>query len=408
MKSPLVWHDSKRFTLNPKDPVFYCNPYDTYREMQSRDSPVYWEEYSMWCLTGFEEVNSCLRDKRFARLPPPGFERKPYNSRLTDFAATEKYSLLALEPPQHTRLRRLVNRAFVSRQVETMEQEISALAHACIDKFETEGKAELLSQYATPIPVIVIARLLGVPETSTDRLLEWSHAMVKVYTMTQSQQDELDANKASIEFIAFLRDQIKSHRTHPDDKLLSHLIKLQSEPDGPTDEEIISVVILLLNAGHEATVHQLGNAVAALIRNPPKNKNWWQHVEEADRIVAECMRYDAPLHLFTRFAQEDVALSSEVSITAGTEIALLLGAANHCPVSFNLPSKFDASRPDANHVSLGAGIHFCVGAPLAKLELRIALAVLFERLPTVQLAGEPRYRDSFHFHGLESLNVKWR
>ncbi len=407
VSSPLHWKDSRHFSLNPKDPVFYQNPYASYKEMHKRQGPVYWQEYGMWCLTGFDQVNQCLRDKRFARLPPAGFERKPYPTHLKDFAETERFSLLALEPPEHTRLRRLVNRAFVSRQVESMESEITRLAHTCIDQFEASGEAELLSQYATPIPVTVITRLLGIPESSTDNLLAWSHSMVKVYTMTQSHQDELDANNASIAFIKFLKEQIESRRSAPDDKLLSQLINLQSEPDGPSDVEIISVVILLLNAGHEATVHQIGNAVVNILRQPPDNPLWWQSKKEADRVVAECLRYDAPLHLFTRYAQEDVQLDTDVKITAGTEIALLLGAANHCPMSFDSASAFDVSRTDANHVSLGAGTHFCVGAPLAKLELRIALSVLFERLPSMQLAEDPRYRDSFHFHGLESLKVKW-
>jgi len=403
----IQWRDSQRFSLNPKDPGFYHNPYQFYREMHERNGPVYWEEYGLWCLVGFDVVNRCLRDKRFARLPPEGFEKKPYASHLHDFAATEKYSLLALEPPQHTRLRRLVNRAFVSRQVETMEREITDLTHACIDSFEADGKAELLSQFATPIPVTVIARLLGIPESSTDKLLEWSHAMVKVYTMTQSHQDELDANQASVEFIAFLMEQIVNLRRQPDDKLLSHLISLQSEADGPTDDEIVSVAILLLNAGHEATVHQIGNAVATLIRNAPENPQWWQDPTEAEKVVAECMRYDAPLHLFTRYAQQKVALSDDVVVEAGTEIALLLGAANHCPVAFESPQQFEPARTDANHVSLGAGIHFCVGAPLAKLEMRIALCTLFERLHMLRLSEEPRYRDSFHFHGLDALHVTW-
>jgi len=401
------WQSERHFSLDPKNPVFYSNPYAAYREMHERGGPVYWQEYNLWCLTGFEEVNRCLRDKRFARLPPPGFEGKPYASHLRDFATTERYSLLALEPPQHTRLRKLVNRAFVSRQVETMEQEITALAHACIDSFEADGSAELLSQFATPIPVTVIARLLGVPESSTDKLLEWSHAMVKVYTMTQSHQDEIDANAASAGFIAFLQDQIRAHRKNPDEKLLSHLINMQSEDDGPTDDEIISIVILLLNAGHEATVHQLGNAVVSILRHPPDNKYWWNDTALADKVVAECMRYDPPLHLFTRFAQENVELSEGVELSAGTGIALLLGAANHCPLSFGTPEEFCHDRPDANHVSLGAGIHFCVGAPLARLELRIALSALFKRLPSLRLTSEPVYRNSFHFHGLESLQVAW-
>ena len=162
-----------------------------------------------------------------------------------------------------------------------------------------------------------------------------------------------------------------------------------------------------MNAGHEATVHQIGNAVATLIRSPPENPQWWQDPTEAEKVVAECMRYDAPLHLFTRYAQQKVALSDDVVVEAGTEIALLLGAANHCPVAFESPQQFEPARTDANHVSLGAGIHFCVGAPLAKLEMRIALCTLFERLHMLRLSEEPRYRDSFHFHGLDALHVTW-
>ena len=172
-----------------------------------------------------------------------------------------------------------------------MEQEISDLTHTCIDKFEADGSAELLSQFATPIPVTVIVRLLGVPESAVDKLLAWSHAMVKVYTLTQSYQDELDANEASIEFIQFLKDQIKKHKNHADDKLLSHLISLQSETDGPTDAEIISIVVLLLNAGHEATVHQLGNAILNLIKHPPSNTQWWNDRNTADSI---CLLYTSP------------------------------------------------------------------------------------------------------------------
>jgi len=165
-------------------------------------------------------------------------------------------------------------------------------------------------------------------------------------------------------------------------------------------------VILLLNAGHEATVHQLGNAIVNIIRNPPENNRWWNDREQAYKVVAECMRHDAPLHLFTRFAQEKVQLSDTVTVEAGDEIALLLGAANHCPLQFESPEKFDTTR-SGDHVSLGAGIHFCVGAPLARLELRVALSLLFKRLPGLKLTSDPQYRDSFHFHGLESLHVAW-
>jgi unspecific monooxygenase len=374
--------------------------------MRQRGGPVYWEQYSMWCLLNFDDVNACLRDKRFARLPP-GTTHNSYPSHLDAFAATEQFSLLALEPPRHTRLRRLVNRAFVSRQVETMAGDIAALSHACIDRFEADGEAELLSQFATPIPVTVIARLLGVPESSTDNLLEWSHAMVRVYTLIQSHEDELAANSASEAFIEFLHQQIGECRKHPRADLLSHLIRLQSDPDGPTDDEITSIAILLLNAGHEATVHQMGNSIRSILLNPPDDKHWYKDAAVAEKIVDECLRYDAPLHLFTRYAQQDVELADGVVVKKGEQVALLLGAANRCPHRFENANNFDTARQSNQNVTLGAGVHFCVGAPLARLELRIALSTLFERLPDLRLRNQPEYRNSYHFHGLESLQVTW-
>lgn len=402
-----AWIDHHRFRQNPRDPAFYQNPYELYARLHERGGPVFWEDYGMWCLTEFKAVDQCLRDKRFARLPPAEHDRNPYPSHLASFAETEEYSLLALEPPQHTRLRKLVNRAFVSRQVEKMADEIEHLAHHCIDRFEADGKAELLSQYATPIPAIVIARLLGVPESEVDDLLRWSHAMVKVYTLTQSVEEEHEANAAAAEFIVRLQQLIKEKRLRPSGDLLSHMLQLQNHDDGPTDHEIVCVAILLLNAGHEATVHQLGNSIVKLLHDPPGKTDWWKDSSYAEAIVAECMRHDAPLHLFTRFAQEQVSLSDEVAIDAGAEIALLLGAANHCPHQFADADAFVAGRADANHVSFGAGLHFCVGAPLARLELRIALSVIFQRLPNMRLDGPAMYRDSYHFHGMEAVNVVW-
>jgi unspecific monooxygenase len=402
----LDWTGPSQISLDPKDPAFYSDPYRFYDEMRQRGGPVYWEQYSMWCLLNFDDVNACLRDKRFARLPP-GTTHNSYPSHLDAFAATEQFSLLALEPPRHTRLRRLVNRAFVSRQVETMAGDIAALSHACIDRFEADGEAELLSQFATPIPVTVIARLLGVPESSTDNLLEWSHAMVRVYTLIQSHEDELAANRASEAFIEFLHQQISECRKQPRADLLSHLIRLQSDPDGPTDDEITSIAILLLNAGHEATVHQMGNSIRSILLNPPDDKHWYKDAAAAEKIVDECLRYDAPLHLFTRYAQQDVELADGVVVKKGEQVALLLGAANRCPHRFENANNFDTARQSNQNVTLGAGVHFCVGAPLARLELRIALSTLFERLPDLRLRNQPEYRNSYHFHGLESLQVTW-
>ncbi len=331
---------------------------------------------------------------------------------LNSFAAAEKYSLLAMEPPGHTRLRKLVNRAFVSRSIGRMEPVIRAIAHACIDDFPESGSVELLQHYATPIPLNVITRLLGVPQSSGPQLVAWSHAMVRVYTLTQTHEEEVLANQAAADFQAFLREVIAQKRKAPGDDLLSHILSMRHETQPITDEEIVSVAILLLNAGHEATVHQLGNAVLTLLNHysDADRDTLLQALadnDQADAIVAECMRFAAPLHLFTRYAQQDMAIGGGINIARGEEIGLLLAAANRCPKHFDRPDVFVPGRADAAHLSLGAGIHYCVGAHLSKLELRIALQVLFERLPGLRLAEQPQYQDAFHFHGLSSLQLQW-
>lgn len=376
--------------------------------------PVFWEEYGFWCLADFASVNAALRDRRFARLPPPGNQTPALADHLARFAAAEKYSLLALEPPDHTRLRKRVNRAFVNRQVELMSSDIQASANRRIDTFAHDGSVELLSRYATPIPVTVITRLLGVPESAGHQLIDWSHAMVKVYTLTQTLEEERLADQAAGEFSTFLQEIIDVKRRHPGEDLLSLLTGPDAQGDTLSDEEIISVAILLLNAGHEATVHQLGNAVNTLTRHYPPGKPRQALLQllsddsSADAVVNECLRIDAPLHLFMRFAQETIDLGKGVTLRAGEQVGLLLGAANRCPQRFAEADSFNPLRQDAGNLSLGAGIHFCIGAPLARLELRIALQVLFSRLPDLVTRSDPHYLDAYHFHGLRQLQVCWQ
>ncbi|MFK7993707.1 MAG: cytochrome P450 [Granulosicoccus sp.] len=397
---------------DPRDPEFVSDPYSRYARWHTRPGPVFWTDYGFWCLTRYETVNRILRDRRFARLHPADIGKKPVPEHLHDFAAAEKYSLLAMEPPEHTRLRKLVNRAFVSHQIGRLAPVIHAMAHACVDTFQSEAPAELLRHYATPIPLNIITRLLGVPESAGSDLVTWSHAMVRVYTLTQTRDEEIAANRAASEFQEFLRTVINEKRKTPGDDLLSHMLSVADESQPITDEEIISVTILLLNAGHEATVHQLGNAIYVLLQNYAGSRRsellaTLADDAKADEIVAECLRFAAPLHLFTRYAQEDVMLDGGVQLSRGEQVGLLLGAANRCPEKFRQPDQFRPGRADAAHLSLGAGIHFCIGAQLARLELRIALQVLFERLPDLTLAESPSYQDAFHFHGLQSLKVRW-
>jgi cytochrome P450 len=389
-------------SLDPRDPAFYNNPYPTYREIRAAAPAFYWEEYGYWCFARHEDVNALLRDRRFGRQITHLVSRERLGwpeipQHLAPFYAFEAHSLLELEPPAHSRIRALVNRAFVARAIEGLRPRIAALAHSLITEFAGAGKADLLESFATPIPVAIIADLLGVPREMTPQLLTWSHRMVAMYQARRDAEIEAQAVAATLEFTGFMRDYVERRRADPRDDLLTQLIAAEQEGQKLSTDELITTAILLLNAGHEATVHAVANGIKALL----------EHGLRADgdpRLVEELLRYDAPLHLFTRYALEDVEVQG-VKLRQGEQVGLLLGAANRDPERFADPDRFDPRREPCPHVSFGAGIHFCVGAPLARLEMQVALPILFERLPRLALTETPRYRDSFHFHGLERLDV---
>lgn len=393
--------------LDPTAPAFYQNPYETYAFLHQKSPIFYWEDYQIWCFGDFQDVNNLLRDKRFGRENKWGAPLNNVAGRnhLSDFDRLESGSLLEREAPAHTRLRILVNRAFVSRSVERLKPRIETIANDLIDQFPTSEPFDLLTHFATSIPVVIICELLGVPAQEADRLLNWSHAMCEMYLPSRSMESGQRANQASLEFSEFLKNHIKTHRGRGTDDLLSALISVRDTGEKLSDDELISTCVLLLNAGHEATVHQTGNAVKTLLENHQSPLELFNTAEQTAATVEECLRFDAPLHMFTRYANEDVKLDGAGMIKAGGSIGLLLGMANRDPKAFEQPDSFNPTRPDQKNVSFGAGIHFCVGAPLARLELQTSLKTLFQRIPSLKLADNPSYRNSFHFHGLESLMV---
>src|SRR6185437_1353157 len=319
---------------------------------------------------------------------------------------TEKYSLLALEPPNHTRLRTLVNRAFVSRNVEQLRPRIEKLANDLIDQFEGKHEVELLKAFAAPLPATVIAEMIGLPADIAPQLVAWSNRMVQMYMYGVTEATEHDANAAARDFMDYLKPVIAERRADPRQDLLSHMLTAR-EDDRLSEEEVISTTILLLNAGHEATVHTTGNAVKTILESGLDPKTLFVTPEQTAATVEEALRFDAPLHMFTRFALEDVELEGGISLKKGEVIGLMLGAANRDPKRFAHADRFDPFRTDGANVSFGAGIHFCIGAPLARIELQVALAELFRRLPRLRLAEPPRYNNVYHFHGLERLVVAW-
>ena len=395
--------------LDPRDPTFFNNPYPAYHAIRHRAPVFFWKQFGMWCFASHADVTALFRDKRFGRQilhkatrEELGWPEMP--SHVKAFYDVEDHSLLSLEPPDHTRLRTLINRAFVSRQVERLAPRIEQLAHDLIDGFQSQSRVELIEAFATPIPVIVIAELLGVPTDMTPQLLEWSHKMVAMYQFGRTREAEDLAVKATNEFVSYLKAYIALRRKRPQDDLMSHLIAAESEGQTLTEEELISTCILVLNAGHEATVHALGNGVKAILEEGIDAHSLFSDVASGERLVEELLRFDAPLHLFTRYVLEDLEWQG-LRFKKGEEIGLMLGAANRDPARFVDPDRLDPTRDPNPQQSFGGGIHFCVGAPLARLEMRVALKVLFERLPWLRLARTPVYRDAYHFHGLERLDV---
>ncbi|MDP9138736.1 MAG: cytochrome P450 [Pseudomonadota bacterium] len=398
-------------SLDPRDAGFVQDPYTAYRAIRAASPRFKWEQYGYWCLARYADVAAVLRDRRFGRQIDHLMSRKErglpeHAADLRPFYEFERHSLLELEPPAHTRIRSLVNRAFLSRQIDRLRPRIAAIANELIDGFAGHRETDLLPAFAIPIPVIVIAEVLGVPATMAPSLLDWSHKMVAMYQFRRGEEVERDAVAATQAFTAFMRAHVKERRQAPADDLLSALIAAEAEGSKLSEDEMIVTAILLLNAGHEATVHAIGNAVKALLEHDRQAVAEFASGGEVRTVVEELLRFDAPLHLFTRYALEDVDLDG-LRLGKGEEIGLLLASANRDDARFPDPDCLIPARFPNPHVSFGAGIHFCVGAPLARLELEVALWVLFARLPGLRLTATPRYRDSYHFHGLESLQVAW-
>jgi unspecific monooxygenase len=385
---------------SPVDPAFVQDPYPFYERARAEGPLFRWNDYDLVCTTSAAVTNAILRDRRFGREVP--VEIAPdIPPHLRPFYDVEAHSMLELEAPRHTRLRSLVLRAFTSRRIAALAAEITDLSHALIDSLPS-GEVDLLPAFAQKLPVIVIARLLGVPEDRAPDLLAWSNAMVGMYQARRTRATENAAAAAAAAFASFLRSYVDDRRSRPSDDLITHLIAAEEAGDRLTTDELITTCILLLNAGHEATVHTLGNGVKALIEAAASAQAL--SPDGVESTVEEILRFDPPLHLYTRWAYEEVEVAGHV-FRRGDRIGLLLAAANRDPQAWDEPAQFWPDRPAKPNLAFGAGIHFCVGAPLARLELQIALPILFERLPGMRLAGMPRYADLYHFHGLEALRV---
>ena len=386
---------------SPTNDDFVQNPYPFYETCLAKGGKVFWEDYNMVSLFKYDDVSNILKDRRFGRECPEE-KKQDHRKELAPFYELENHSMLQLEPPKHTRLRGLVLRAFTSRKVNSMAAEIETLCAQLMQNFSS-NQVNILNEYANKIPVIIIARLLGVPEEMSDQLLRWSNDMVMMYQARRTVKHEERAIKASKEFSAFMRSYVEERRSKPKDDLITHLISAEENGEKLTTDELITTCILLLNAGHEATVHSLGNGIKVLLENKKITIDWQSEIK-INQLIEEILRFDPPLHIFTRYAYDQIDIGDH-TLKKGDEVALVLGATGRDKTLWSDPEYFDPNRIIKKNTAFGGGIHFCVGAALARLEMQIALPMLFTKYPKMELAEKPRYADVYHFHGLEKLLV---
>jgi cytochrome P450 len=402
---------TRRVSLDGGDPAFYSNPNAVYAALHAHCPTFYWEQQKQWFFTGYDLANGLLRDRRFGRQILHIASREELGlaaplPHLENFDLAERYSLLEIEPPEHTRLRTLVNRAFVSRHVEKMKPELAELANRLIDKFASKGEVELLSAFADIIPVTMIAGMIGIPEEMGPQLLKWSHAYVRMYMFGRTPDDEHAADRAAKEFADYVKTVIAERRANPRDDLLTHMIHTEHKGQYLSEDELVSTTIVLLNAGHEATVHQIGNSVRIILESGYDPAELFRDESATERTVEEALRICAPVHIFQRWALEPAEIDG-IQFKRGDKVSLILAAANLDPSKFSDPLTFKPDRDEAPNLSFGAGIHFCIGAPLARLELNVVLPILFERLPGLRIAEMPSVKDVYHFHGLDRLDLAW-
>lgn len=395
--------------FDPWDPAFLADPYPAYAELRAHGRVQYFEPTNQWLVPHHADVSALLRDRRLGRTYQHRFTHEDFG-RTAPPAAHEPFhtlndhGMLDLEPPDHTRIRRLVSKAFTPRTVEQLKPYVTRLAGELVDRLVAAGGGDLLTDVAEPLPVAVIAEMLGIPEADRAPLRPWSADICGMYELNPPEDVAERAVRASVEFSEYLRELIAERRKNPGDDLISGLIAAHDEGDRLTEQEMISTCVLLLNAGHEATVNATVNGWYALFRNPEQLAALRADRSLVPRAVEELMRYDTPLQLFERWVLDDIEIDG-TTIPRGAEIALLFGSANHDPGTFPNPERLDLTRADNPHISFSAGIHYCIGAPLARIELAASMTALLEKAPTLTLAAEPRRKPNFVIRGLEGLRV---
>jgi cytochrome P450 len=389
--------------FNPMDPEFLADPYPTYHRLRTED-PVHLSPLGFWVLTRYEDVVAVLRDPRFAKEAMMAVVA----ARFGIAPGTIGLSMLDRDPPAHTRLRSLVSKAFTPRVVERLRPHIQQIVDGLLARVEGQGSMDLIEEFAYPIPVIVICELLGVPVEDHEQFKTWSLDIARGLDAIMLPVDSEVARRSGTArqaLLGYFRGLIAERRVSPRDDLLSGLIAAEEAGDRLSEDELLATCILLLVAGHETTVNLIGNGTLALLRHPGELRRLRENPALIASAVEELLRYDGPVQRTARMPSDDVQVGGR-TIARGEMVMPFIGAADRDPAQFPDPDRLDITRSDNRHVAFGMGIHFCLGAPLARVEGQIAINTLVQRLPGLALATEkPEYRQSLTLRGLTALHV---
>jgi len=399
-------------TLSVADIIQYLeNPYSLYHQLRALD-PVYWDERAKsWVLTRYTDVAAALRDPRYTVMgfmSDTSWIPADMRPKLEPPLRAVSRQMLFQDPPDHTRLRGLVAQAFTPRMIESLRPVIGRVTNELLDQAEAKGHMEVMGDFAFPLPAIIIATMLGVPPEDREQFNRWSSYFGRLLDGGDfSLEKVFEAVSEVSNFLDYFRTIMHARRAAPKDDLLQAMINAEEQGDALSEEELLGNCILLLAAGHGTTMHLIGNGTLALLRHPEQVQLLHEQPVLVSNTVAEVLRYDSPVQLTSRRAKEALQIGGK-QVSAGQEVIMLLGAANHDPAQFKDPDRLLLTRPESRHLSFGLGVHFCLGAPLARLEGEIAFSALFKRFPHLRLeTDEVEWQPSMVFRGLKQLLVSF-
>jgi cytochrome P450 len=394
-----------------RDPAFLADPYPVFRQLRAH-TPVLKAPFGRWFLTGYEDTALLLRDRHFGKgfEDPEALVRRFGPTAMQEPAVVElTHMMLMRDPPDHTRLRGLVTKAFTARRIEALRASIQELTDRLLDKIIPLGRMDAIRDLAFPLPVLVICELLGIPEPDRERFVTGSSSGAALLNPTPPTREELDnANTGNLASSTYFEALFEQRRREPQDDLITQLVQAEEAGDRLTTAELRANVNLLFAAGHETTVNLIGNGFYSLLRHPEQ----WEILRDDPKLIAnaieEILRFESPVQAVSRTVLEPVEFSG-VTLAKNDIVVSLIGGANRDPAVFEDPERLDVARKDLRPLSFGGGIHFCLGAQLARIEAAVAFATILRRIPNLRLLdpSHPQWRPSFVLRGLEELPVAW-